>query len=120
MGPGPRVRDRAVASNGDEEARRFAPRVVVCLLRTRRPTPKEYDSWARAPVPEAGPLLSAEMERRGGSLLAWRFAFFALGDPHTSCMTLWAQAPVSEAGSPWCVPAEILCGVLGHERESLP
>jgi hypothetical protein len=29
---------------------------------------------------EAGPLLSAEMERRGGSLLAWWFAFFALRD----------------------------------------
>jgi hypothetical protein len=28
---------------------------AVRLLRTRRPTPKEHDSWARAPMPEAGP-----------------------------------------------------------------
>jgi hypothetical protein len=43
------------------------------------------------PVSEAGPLLSAVMKRRtttsGGSLLARLFAFSALGDPHTSCMT---------------------------------
>jgi hypothetical protein len=39
--------------------------------------PKEYDSWAQAPMSEAGLLLSAEMKRRGGSLLAWRFAFSA-------------------------------------------
>jgi hypothetical protein len=32
-----------------------APHAAVRLLRTRRPTPQEYDSWARAPVPEAGP-----------------------------------------------------------------
>jgi hypothetical protein len=44
--PGPRVRGWATVFGGDEEARRFAPRVVVRLLRTRRPTPKEYDSWA--------------------------------------------------------------------------
>jgi hypothetical protein len=29
-----------------------APHAAVCLLRTWRPMPKEYDSWARAPVPE--------------------------------------------------------------------
>jgi hypothetical protein len=39
--------------------------------------PKEYDSWTRALVLEAGPLLSAEMKRHDSSLLAWRFAFFA-------------------------------------------
>jgi hypothetical protein len=48
--------------------RRLAPLVAVCLLRAWRPTSKEYDSWARAPESEAGPLLSAEMKRRGGSL----------------------------------------------------
>jgi hypothetical protein len=32
-----------------------APHMAVRLLRTRRPTPKEYDSWAWALVPEAGP-----------------------------------------------------------------
>jgi hypothetical protein len=71
-------------------------------------------------VSEAGPLLSAEMERRGGLLLAWWFAFFALEDSHTSCMTLWAWAPVPEAGSPWCASGEIFYGVSGRERESLP
>jgi hypothetical protein len=75
MGPGPRVRGWAAAFDGDEEAyyrRRWrAPHVAVHLFRTWRPTPKEYDSWARAPVSEAGSLLSAEMKRRtttdGGS-----------------------------------------------------
>jgi hypothetical protein len=47
--------------------------------------PKEYDSWARAPVSETGSLFSVEMKRRttagGGLLLAWWFAFFAFGDP---------------------------------------
>jgi hypothetical protein len=74
VGPGPRVRGWAAAFGGDEEAhyrRRWrALHVAVRLLRARRLTPEEYDSWARAPVPEAGPLLSVEMKRRGGSLLA--------------------------------------------------
>jgi hypothetical protein len=74
VGPGPRARDWSAAFGGDEEARRFAPRMADHLLRTRRLTPKEYDSWA--------------------------------------------QAPVLEAGSPWCASGEIFCGVLGHERES--
>jgi hypothetical protein len=54
----PRVKDWAVGFGGDEEAhyrRRWrAPHAAVRLLRTRRPTPKEYDSRARAPAPEAG------------------------------------------------------------------
>jgi hypothetical protein len=74
---GPRVRGWAAVFGGDEEARRFAPRMAVRLLRTWRPMPKEYDSWTRALVLEAGPLLSAEMKRHDSSLLAWRFAFFA-------------------------------------------
>jgi hypothetical protein len=49
MGPGPHVRGWSAAFGGDEEVRRFAPCMAVCLLRTRRPTPKEYDSWAWAP-----------------------------------------------------------------------
>jgi hypothetical protein len=53
VGPGPRLRGWAAAFGEDEEARRFAPRVAVRLLRTRRPTPKEHDSWARAPMSEA-------------------------------------------------------------------
>jgi hypothetical protein len=43
---------------------------------TQKLTPKEYDSWARAPVSETGPLFSVEMKRRttagGGSLVAFR------------------------------------------------
>jgi hypothetical protein len=66
-------------------------RATVRSFCTQKPTPKEYDPWARAPVSGTGSLLPAEMERRttagGGSLLAWRFAFLVLGDPHTSCMT---------------------------------
>jgi hypothetical protein len=61
-------------------------RAAVRLFRTREPTPKEYDSWARAPVSEIGLLfLAVEMMRRatagGGSLFgrARRFAFSAPG-----------------------------------------
>jgi hypothetical protein len=54
MGLGPHARGWSAAFNGDEEARQFTPHVAVRLLRTRRPTPKEYDSWAWAPVSEAG------------------------------------------------------------------
>jgi hypothetical protein len=99
VGPGPRARGWPAAFGGDEEARWFAPRVAVRLLRTRRPTPKENDSWARAPMLEASPLLSAEMERRGGSLLAWWFAFFAHGGRRPRSMT--------------CGPGP-LCQRLGH------
>jgi hypothetical protein len=102
VGLGPRVRDWAVGFGGGEEAhyrgRRLAPHVAVCLLRTRRPTPKEYDPWARAPMPEAGPMLSAEMKRRDGSPLSWRFAFFAHGDRHPRSMTRGPGPPVLEAG----------------------
>jgi hypothetical protein len=78
VGPSPRVRDWAVDFSGGEEAhyrgRRPAPHAAVRLLGTWRPTPKEHDLWAWAPVSEAGPLLSVEMKRRttvgGGSLLA--------------------------------------------------
>jgi hypothetical protein len=95
VGPGPRVRDWAVGFGRGEEAhyrRRWrAPYAAVCLLRTRRPTPKEYDSWARAPVSGAGPLFLAEMERRtttdGGVLLTRRFAFSAHGGRRPRSMT---------------------------------
>jgi hypothetical protein len=40
----PRARGWSAAFGGDEEVQRFAPRVAIRLLRTRRPTPKEYDS----------------------------------------------------------------------------
>jgi hypothetical protein len=97
VGLGPRVRDWAVGFGGDEEARRLAPHAAVRLLRTRRPTPKEYDPWAWVPVSETEPLVSAELKRRtaagGGSLLARLFAFSALGDPHTSCMACGPRPP---------------------------
>jgi hypothetical protein len=103
-GPGPPVRDWAIGFGGGEEmhyrGRWLAPHAVVRLPRTRRPTPKEYDSWAWAPVSEVGSLLSAEMKRRGDSLLAWWFAFFALGDPHTSCMTCGPRPPCHRLGHP--------------------
>jgi hypothetical protein len=78
VGPGPCVRGWAADFGEDEEAhycgRRPAPHAAVHLLHTRRPTPKEYDSRARTPESEAGPLHSAEMKRHtiagDGSLLA--------------------------------------------------
>ena len=51
---------------------------------------------------DTGPLFSAEMKRRtstgGGSLLVWRFAFLALGDSHTSCMTCGLEPPCQRLG----------------------
>jgi hypothetical protein len=101
VGPGPHVRGWAAAFGGGEEAhyrRRWrAPHVTVSLLRTWRPTPKEYESWARAPVPEAGPLLSAEVKRRttadGGVLLTWRFTFSAHGGQRPRSMTRGPRPP---------------------------
>jgi hypothetical protein len=98
VGLGPRVRGWSAAFGGDEEARRFAPHVVVHLLHTRRPVPKEYDSWARARVPGAGPLLLAEMRRRGGPLLAWWFAFSAHGGRHPRSMTRGPEPPCQRLG----------------------
>jgi hypothetical protein len=53
VGPSPRVRDWVVGFGGGEETyhrgRRLAPLATIRLLRTWRPTHKEYDSWARAP-----------------------------------------------------------------------
>jgi hypothetical protein len=97
VGPGPRVRDWDVGFGGGEEAyyrgRWLAPLAAIRPLRTRRPTPKEHDSWARAPVSEAGPLLSAGMKRRGGSLLAWQFTFFAHEDRRPRSMTRGPRPP---------------------------
>jgi hypothetical protein len=91
VGPDPRVRDWAIGFGRGEEAhyrrRWHAPHAAVRLLRTRRSTPKEYDSRAWAPVSEAGLLLSAEMMRCGGSLLVWRFAFSAHGGRRPRSMT---------------------------------
>jgi hypothetical protein len=66
-------------------------RAVVRLLYTHEPVPMEDDSWAWAPVPETGLLVSAEVKRHtaadGGVLLMWRFAFSAHGDRHPRSMT---------------------------------
>jgi hypothetical protein len=57
----PHAVDWSTAFDGGEEThyrgRWHAPHAAVRLLRTQRSTPKEHDSWARALVPEAGPLL---------------------------------------------------------------
>jgi hypothetical protein len=108
MAPGPRARGWSAAFGGGEEAhyhRRWrAPYAAVRLLRTRRPTPKEYDSWARAPVPEAGPLLSAEVKRRttagGGVLLTRQFAFSAHEGRRPRSMTHGSEPPRQRLGHP--------------------
>jgi hypothetical protein len=145
MGPGPRVRDWAVGFGGGEEAhyrRRWrAPYAVVSLLRTRRPMPKEYDSWARAPVPEAGPLLSAEVKRcttagggmlltrrtgpllsaevkrrttaGGGMLLTRQFAFSAHGGRRPRSMTRGPGPPCQRLGHPGARRARSLAAFRG-------
>jgi hypothetical protein len=95
VGLSPRARGWSAAFGGDEEAhyrRRWrAPHAAVHLLRTRRPMPNEYDSWARPPGPETGPLLLAEMKRHttagGGVLRTGRFAFSAHGGRRPRSMT---------------------------------
>jgi hypothetical protein len=101
VGPGPRARDWAVGFGGGEEAycrRRWrASHAAARPLRTRRPTPEEYDSWAQAPVSEAGPLLSVEMKRRaivgGGVLLTRWFVFSAHGGRRPRSMTRGLEPP---------------------------
>jgi hypothetical protein len=107
MGPGPRVRDWVVGFDGGEEVhyrRRWrAPHATVRLLRTRRPTPEEYDSWAQAPVSETGPLLSAKMKRRttagGGVLFTRRFTFSAHGGRRPRSMTRGPGPPRQRLGT---------------------
>jgi hypothetical protein len=66
--------------------------------------PKEHDSRAWALVPEAGPLLSVEVERRttvGGSVLFTRwFAFSAHGGRHPRSMTRGPGPPCQRLGHP--------------------
>jgi hypothetical protein len=97
-------------------------RAAVWLPCTQETAPKEDDSWARAPMPEVGPLFSSEMKRRtiagggvfptrqtgprrsaevkrrtttgGGVLLTRRFAFSAHGGRRPKSMT---RGP----GPPW-------------------
>jgi hypothetical protein len=106
VGPGPRARGWAAAFGKDEEVhyrRRWrAPHAAVRLLRTRRPTPKEYDSWARAPAPKAGLLLSAEMKRHttagGRVLLTRRFTFSAHRGRRPKSMTRGPGPPCQRLG----------------------
>jgi hypothetical protein len=106
VGLGPRVIYWAVGFGGGEEAhyrRRWrAPHTAVRLLRTRRPTPEEYDSWARVLVSETGPLLLAETKKRtttdGSVLLTRRFTLSAHGGRRPRSMTRGPGPPVSEAG----------------------
>jgi hypothetical protein len=50
------------------------------------------------PVSEASPLLSVEMKRRSGSLLTWRFTFFAHGDRCPRSMTRGPGPPCQRLG----------------------
>jgi hypothetical protein len=54
VGPGPMPETGPLVSTemkmSHYRGRWFAPLAAVRLLRTRKPTPKEDDSWARAPV----------------------------------------------------------------------
>jgi hypothetical protein len=64
----------------------------------------EHDPWARALVSKAGPLVSAKMKGSttmgGGMLLTRRFAFFALRNQHTTCMTCGTGPPCHRPGRP--------------------
>jgi hypothetical protein len=108
VGPGPRVRGWAAAFGGDEEAhyrrRWHVSHATVRLLCTWRPTPKEYDSRAQAPVSEAGPLLSAEMKRRitagGGVHLTRQFTFSAHRGRRPRSMTRGPELPCQRLGRP--------------------
>jgi hypothetical protein len=121
VGPGPRARGWSAAFGGGEEAhyrRRWrAPHAAVRLLRTRRPTPKDYDSWAQAPVPEAGSLLSAEVKRHttadGGVLLTRRFAFSAHGGRRRRTMTRGPRPPCQRLGHPGTCRARSLAASRG-------
>jgi hypothetical protein len=112
VGPGPRVRDWVVVSGGDGEAhycgRRFASRVAVRLLSTRRPAHQLYDLWARAPVLEAGLLwcASGEMGASGRVFLEKGFTpRAAVTLPHS---LLSLRPFVFELSVPLCIRALLL------------
>jgi hypothetical protein len=101
VGPSPHVRGWSAAFGGDEEARRFTPRVAVHLLRTRRPTPKENDSWARAPVPGAGSPWRASGEIfRGASGRQWGNLSFKKGISPSAIAILITRSALSPLSSP--------------------
>jgi hypothetical protein len=98
---------------------RHAPHVAVHLLRTWRPTPEEYDSWARASALETGSLVAAEVKRRA-----------TMGQYYASCVVVrllltrrptpkeydsWVRAPVLETRSPWRTSGEVFYGASGRQ-----
>jgi hypothetical protein len=93
-----------VSCGGDEEAHyrgrwfAFRARVVVRLLRTQELRPKDYDSWAWAPVSATGPLFLVEMKVHttagGGSLLVV-VRLLSTRRPAHHLYDLWVWAPVS-------------------------
>jgi hypothetical protein len=72
-------------------------RAAVRLLCMQEPVHKEDDSWARAPVPETGLLVSAGAKRRTtagyGALFTRRFAFSAHRNWRARCMTCGPGPP---------------------------
>jgi hypothetical protein len=75
--------------------------VAVRLLRTRRPTPKEYDSWARAPVPEVGSPWRASGEIfYGASGRQWGNLSFKKGIPPSAVAILITCSALSPSSSP--------------------
>jgi hypothetical protein len=76
------------------------PRVVVRLLHTRRPARHLYDLWAQALCHRLGGCFRRRW--RGtlprAAVRLWRFAFSALGDQHTSCMTCGPGPPCHRLG----------------------
>jgi hypothetical protein len=74
-------------------------RAAVRSFCTQKPMPKEYDSWARAPVSETGSLFFGgdEEAHYRGRRFAPRVAVRLLSTqrPTHQLYDLWAQAPVS-------------------------
>jgi hypothetical protein len=112
VGPGPRVRDWAVAFDGDGEAhyrgRRFTSCVAVRLLSTRSPAHQLYDLWPRAPVLEAGLLWCApgEMGASGRVFLEKGFTSRAAV---TLSHSLFLLRPFAfELSAPLCIRALLL------------
>jgi hypothetical protein len=119
VGPGPRDRAWAIGFGRDEGAHYHswwrALHAAVRLL-TRWPTSKEYDSWTRSPVPEAGPLPLAKMKRHGESFPARRFAFCAPGGRCASRMTCGVGPPYHRLGALVCVGGGLLVAFRGVIR----
>jgi hypothetical protein len=102
MGPGPRARDwvtLARVGRGLMRRSRGVAESTVRLLHTQEPAPKEDDSWARAPAPETGSLVTAEMKRHAttGQQYAPCVAVRLLRTRRSArqLYDLWGRAPVS-------------------------